>query len=119
VKPARWAAIAVTVLMSLMNLGVLLTASDHDFPVAVVVASSVLAVAGFAAAIGLALRTTWARGSVLAVGALNAVGAVISMIAEREGAFIGLAVSILILALGLLAPGTEARQAATPAPAVR
>ena len=96
----RWAAVAITVLMSLMNLGAALGSGDDKLSVPVVVAIAVLTVAGFAAAIGLAMHTTWGRPAVLAVGALNLLAAIIALFNGGEGAVIGLVVSALILLLG-------------------
>ncbi len=105
-KIIRWAAVAVTVLMSLMNVG-LVFGSDDDIPVAVVVLAVGLGLLGFAAAAGLGARTAWGRPAVLGIGALNLVGAVIALIVGGEGAAIGLVVSALILVLGFLSPDAD------------
>jgi hypothetical protein len=103
----RWAAAAVTVLMSLMNLPIVFEAGSQKIPTAIAWAITVLGVVGIAAAIGLIRRARWGRPAVLAVGALNAVGAVIALINDSEGAVIGLVVSTLILVFGLLTSDTD------------
>jgi hypothetical protein len=103
VKAIRWAAVAATVLMSLMNLPVGLEAAEQDIPVALAWGASALGVLGLVAAAGLARRAPWGRPAVLAVGAVNAAGAVAAVVRDQEGAFVGLAVSAAILVLGAFA----------------
>lgn len=115
----RWAAVAVTVLMSLMNLGAALGSGDDKLSAPILVAIAALAVAGFVAAIGLALRTVWGRPAVLAVGALNLLGAIIALINGGDGAVIGLVVSALILLLGTLSTDAgSARRVGGSAPSL-
>jgi hypothetical protein len=114
-KIVRWAAVAVTILMSLMNLGVALDHGDTDRSAALVTGAVALGAAGLVAAAGLALRARWGRGAVLAVGVANLVGAVAAVAADREGAVIGIAVSLLVLACGALSPaGAPASRASAP-----
>lgn len=110
-KAIRWAAAAVTALMSLMNIPVAFD-RDVDIPTAVAWAATVVGVLGLVAAAGLLRRASWGRPAVLAIGAVNLVGAVVALANEWEGAVIGLVVSLLILGLGFLAD-----RDAAPAPA--
>jgi len=107
-KLVRWAAATVTVLMSLMNLPIAFAAGDQNIPVPIAWAISALGVVGLVAAFGLVRRAPWGRPAVLAVGALNAVGAVIALFTGGVGAIIGLVVSTLILVLGYLTRGPAA-----------
>jgi hypothetical protein len=103
----RWAAVAVTALMSLMNLPMVFEAAEQKIPVPLAWAITVLGFLGIVAAVGLAVRAPWGRPAVLAVGAVNAVGAVIALVTSTEGAVIGLVVSALILVLGFLTSDTD------------
>ena len=103
----RWAAAAVTILMSLMNLPFVVTDGDSDFPLALNAAISLLGVVGIVSAIGLLRRAAWGRPAVLVIGAINLAGAIAASIIGMEGAFIGLVVSSLIVVLGLLTPGDK------------
>jgi hypothetical protein len=111
-KIVRWAAVAVTVLMSLMNLGVVLGGGDERASALLIAVGAVLAATGFASAAGLALRTPWGRPAVIAVGAANLVGAVVALIQGGQGAVIGLVVSALIVLLGILATDPAPARAA-------
>jgi hypothetical protein len=108
-KLFRWAAVAATALMSLMNLPVAFAADEQDIPIVIACAISVLGVLGFVAAGGLIRGVAWGRPAVLAVGAVNAVGAVIALITGGEGATIGLVVSAMILVFGFLADAGASR----------
>jgi hypothetical protein len=103
----RWAAAAVTILMSLLNLPFVVTDGDSDFPMAVNVAISLLGVVGIVSAIGLLRKAGWGRPAVLVIGAINLAGAIAALITGMDGAFIGLVLSSLIVVLGLLTPGDE------------
>jgi hypothetical protein len=117
-KIVRWAAAAVTVLMSLLDLPVAFAAAEENIPVAIAWAISLLGAAGLAAAIGLVLRTDWGRPAVLVVGAVNAVGAVIALVRSQEGAPIGLVLSALILVLGFLATDTDTSRLRASSPSL-
>ena len=103
----RWAAAAVTILMSLMNLPFAVDAGGSNPPPALAWAISLLGVLGIVAAIGLLRRAAWGRPAVLVIGAVNLAGAVAALIMGMEGAVIGLVVSSLIVVLGLLTRGSE------------
>jgi hypothetical protein len=117
-KFVRWAAAAVTILMSLMNLPVAIDAPELKIPAPVAWAITVLGVLGIAAAIGLIVRASWGRSAVLAVGAVNAVGAVIALVTGIEGAVIGLVVSTLILVLGFLTSDADSSRVPASSPSL-
>ena len=117
-KFVRWAAAAVTVLMSLMSLPIAFDAAEQKIPVPIAWAITVLGVLGIVAAIGLVVRASWGRPAVLAVGAVNAVGAVIALVTGAEGAVIGLVVSALILVLGFLTSDTDATRQPVSSPSL-
>jgi len=115
-KIVRWAAAAVTVLMSLMNVGVVLGGPDQKPSTLLVVVALVLGAAGFVAVVAFLRGLSWGRPALLGVGALNLVGGVVALAARSEGAVIGIVVSLLILVLGFLSPGTASapRRASSP-----
>jgi hypothetical protein len=102
VKILKWAAVAVTALFALMNLGAVL-GSDVDTPYRVIAA--VLGVSGAAAAIGLAANQGWGKAAVVAVSALNVVTAIAGLFTDQQGAVIGIVVGGLGVALGALVDG--------------
>jgi predicted ferric reductase len=102
----RWAAFAVTVLFALMNLGAAIDPDQHTW---LRVAGAVLAIAGAAAATGIALNRTWGRPAVIAVGALNVAASLVALVNDEEGFVIGLVVGGLGVLLGALA-GRETEQ---------
>lgn len=108
-KVARWAALP-TLLMGLMNVGAALPAAETDTPVGVNLACAVVGLAGLIAGIALLRGVSWARAAVVAVGALNLIGAVVALIAGWEGAPIGLVLSVA--ALVLIGVGSRGRSAA-------
>jgi hypothetical protein len=114
----RWAAAAVTVLMSLMNLPIAFGRGDDTIPAALAWAITALGVLGIAAAIGLILRARWGRPAVLAVSAVNAAGAVIALVTGGEGAVIGLTVSALSLVLGVLTSDTDTARLPASSPSL-
>ena len=108
----RWAAAAVTILMSLMNLPFAVDAGALNPPPALAWAISVLGVLGIVAAIGLLRRSPWGRLAVLVIGAVNLAAAIAALIIGAEGAVIG-----AIVVLGLLTPGSvQAERVTTPPP---
>jgi len=114
----RWAAAAVTILMSLMNLPFAVDDGGSNFPQALNWSITLLGVLGIVAAIGLLRRAAWARPAVLAIGAVNLAGAIAGLIFGLEGAIIGLVVSSLIVVLGLLTPASDRPQAVAMPPSV-
>ncbi len=110
----RWAAAAVTILMSLMNLPFVVTDGGSDFPLAVNAAISLLGVVGIVSAIGLLRKAPWGRPAVLAIGAINLAGAIAAFVTGMDGAFIGLVVSSLIVVLGLLTSGNKSQHVSPP-----
>ena len=92
----RWAAIAVTALMGLANFGLI----GQDVAGAVKVLGVVLALAALAALVGLATRTSWGRSAAIAIGAINAVTALVGAFTGLDGWPIGLVLSALGVVLG-------------------
>jgi peptidoglycan/LPS O-acetylase OafA/YrhL len=99
-KVIRWAAVAATALISLMNVPIAFGGSDDDIATPFAVVISLVGLAGLVAAFGLARRLPWGRPAVLAIGVLNLAGAVVALANSWEGAAIGLVVSLLVVALG-------------------
>lgn len=107
-KLVRILAIVPLALISLMNIGYPFgTDPKPDVALSIVVVA--LGLAGFVAAFGLARNTSWGVPAALAVGAANVVGAVIAMVADTEGAAIGLGVSSVALVLAFFA-GSRQRE---------
>ena len=109
-KFLRILAIVPLSLVSLMNVGYPL-GTNPEPGVAVTIAVLVLGVAGFAAAFGLAGNATWGIPAALAVAGANVVGAVIALVADSEGALIGLVLSSLALALAFAASAARRKVA--------
>jgi hypothetical protein len=105
-KIVKWAAVAVTGLFVLMNLGAVLE-PDVDTPFRVF--GAVLGLAGAAAAVGLGTSQSWGRAAVIGVGVLNVIGSVVALLADQQGAGIGIVVGGLGAVLGLLA-GPESKR---------
>ncbi|GAB3197810.1 hypothetical protein GCM10027062_10420 [Nocardioides hungaricus] len=101
-KILTWAAVAVTALFTLMNLGAVF---EPDAAIPYRVVAAVLGLAGAAAAVGLATTQTWGKPAVVAVGVLNVVAAIIMVFTGQQGAAIGIVVGGLGAALGALADG--------------
>ncbi len=104
-KLIRWAAVAVTALFALMNLGAALDPEQEGWVRAV---GAPLALAGVVAAVGLARDAGWGRPAVIAVGALNVAGGIAALVADEPGGAIGIVVGGLALILGALS-GQEGR----------
>ena len=109
-KLIRWAAVAVTALFVLMNIGVVV---DPDMDTWIRIVGAGLALVGIPAVIGLAMDLPWGRPAVIGVGALNVAGAVAGIIADLDGGAIGLVVGGLGVVLGAFsAPSQPSRVAA-------
>lgn len=102
----KWAAVAVTALMGLMNLGV---APDDSFGTGWRVAGVVFFVAAAVAVVGLARNLTWGRAAGVAVGAANAVAAFVGAASDIEGWQIGLVVAGLGAVLSALTHATPSK----------
>ncbi len=98
-KIMHWAAIVVLALLTLMNLG----AIGGDSPAGVVIFGIVLGLAGLIALYGMIRRTSWGSMAGLIVCVLNALSAVVGLIAGWDGWQIGLGVSIVALILTAVA----------------
>ena len=101
-KIVRISAIALLALVSLLNVGYPF-GKDPTPAVALAGAVTVLGLAGFVAAFGLARNTTWGLPAVLAVAGVNVAAAIVALVAETEGAIVGLLVSALALVLAFIA----------------
>ena len=107
-KFLTYATATVTVLMALLNLPF---AFDADVAAPLGWLVTLLGVAGLVAAAGLVRRAPWAPWAVTVVAALNVAGALVALVSAREGAVIGLTVSLCGLLLGAACLRPTARQA--------
>jgi hypothetical protein len=105
-KILRYAAAAVTILMSLLNLPFAF-ADGVSPPIGWLV--TLLGVAGIVAAVALLSKANWASWAVTAVGMANLAGAIVALVMNRDGAVVGLVLSTLIIALGLTCVRAPAR----------
>jgi hypothetical protein len=101
---ARWAAVAVTGLMGLANLG--LVTQDN---VGLKIVGPVLALAAVIAIIEFARTKTWGFTAIVGVGAVNLVAAIIGAFAGMDGWPIGLVLSALALVLASVSRPSTAR----------
>jgi len=105
-KILRILAIVPLALISLMNVGYPFgTDPKPDAALAVEVAA--MGIAGLVAAYGLARNTAWGVPAALAVAAVNVAAAVIALVADEEGAAIGLVVSAIALAMAFAVSSTQ------------
>jgi hypothetical protein len=101
----KWAAVAVTLLMGLANLGQI---AQQESNLGLKIYGSILFVAAVVAVVGLVTRRSWGTRAVLAVGVVNLAGAVVGAIAGLEGWPIGLVLSGLAIVLAAVsAPGAR------------
>jgi hypothetical protein len=107
-KLARILAIVPLALVSLFNVGYPF-GTDPKPDLALAVAVAALGLAGFVAAFGLARTTTWGIPAALAVAGVNVVAAIVGLLADSEGAIVGLVISAVALALVFVA-GSGARK---------
>ncbi len=91
----RYAAAIATIIMSLLNLPAGFGNDGTGVPAAVAWLFSVLGVVGIVAAIGLFRSAGWSGPTVLGVGVVNLVGAVVGLAKGWEGSAIGLVLSLL------------------------
>jgi hypothetical protein len=105
---AKWAAIAVTLLMGLANLALV-----GQSTLGLKILGPVLAVAALGAVVGLATQRSWGARAVIAVGAINLVAAIVGAIVGLDGWPVGLVLSGLAIVLAAVSnPGT--RRVVTP-----
>ena len=105
-KLFRILAIVPLALISLMNVGYPF-GTDPKPSVGVAVAVLAMGIAGLVATYGLARNTTWGIPAALVMSAVNVAGAVVALIADEEGAIIGLVVSAVALATAFAASSTQ------------
>jgi hypothetical protein len=99
----KWAAIAVTSLMGLANMG-LLTSSHLGLKIL----GPLLAVAALASVIGLVTRRPWGTRAVIAVGAANLIAATAGALAGVNGWPVGLVLAVLAIVLAAVSnPGSR------------
>src|SRR5215217_6812441 len=94
----RILAILPLALISLMNVGYSF-GTDPKPDALLTIAIAAMGVAGFVAAYGLARNTSWGIPAALAVAGVNVVAAIVALVADTEGAIIGLAISAVALAM--------------------
>jgi hypothetical protein len=105
-KTLRWAAVAVTALFVLMNLGATFDSEQAGW---IRGFGAVAGVLGAIAAVGLARNLPWGNAAVVGVGLLNAGGAFAALIADEDGFVPGIIVAGLAITLGVLADGGRFR----------
>jgi hypothetical protein len=105
---AKWAAIAVTFLMGLANLGQIAQSN-----LSLKVLGPVLGVAALAAIVGLATRRPWGARAVIAVGAANLVLGAVGAIVGLHGWPVGVVLAGLAIVLTAVAD-PAARRVVTP-----
>jgi hypothetical protein len=97
----KWAAIAVTSLMGLANIG--LIASSH---LSLKILGPVLAVAAVISVIGLLTKRAWGTRAVIAVGVANLIAAIAGALAGVSGWPVGMVLSGLAIVLAAVSsPG--------------
>ena len=102
VKLVRILAIVPITIVSLFNIGYMF-GGDPKPDTALAVLVLVLGLAGFGAGFGLARNSTWGIPAALAVAGVNVVAAIVALVADTEGAIIGLAISAVALAMVFVA----------------
>jgi len=105
-KLVRILAIVPLALISLMNVGYSFGA-DPKPDVAIAIAVAAMGLAGFVAAYGLARNTSWGIPAALLVAGVNVAAAVIGLVADEEGAIIGLVISAIALVLAFAAGAVQ------------
>jgi hypothetical protein len=115
VRTIRYTAAAATILMSLMNLPFAVDDGGQGLPTPVAWLISLLGVVGLVAAVALIARRSWGPPAVIAVGAVNLVGAVFGLATGVDGAVIGLVVSALGTGLGIASARLGTRPGLTTA----
>jgi uncharacterized membrane protein (UPF0136 family) len=105
-KLVRILAILPLALISLMNIGYPF-GTDPKPDVALAIAVMAMGLAGFVAAYGLARNTTWGIPAALAMAGINVAAAVIALVADEEGAIVGLVVSAIALTFAFAAGATQ------------
>jgi hypothetical protein len=105
-KLLRILAIIPLALISLMNIGYSF-GTDPKPDVLLAVAVAVMGVAGLVAVYGVARNTRWGIPAALAVAGVNVAAAILAMVADEEGAVIGLVVSAIALALAFAAGSAQ------------
>jgi len=109
-KHIRWAAVAVTALFALMNLG---AAVDSELAGWLRGVGAVVALAGIVAAVALARNADWGRPAVIAVGVLNVAGGIAALVSDESAGAVGIVVGALAVVLGFLSGPAGRSQLAT------
>ncbi len=92
----KWAAVVVTLLMGLANLG----QTAQDVSVALKVLGVVLGLAALVAVVGVLARRRWGAAAIIAIGAGNLGAAIIGAVAGVDGWPIGLVLAALGIVFG-------------------
>ncbi len=105
----KWAAIGVTLLMGLANLGQI----SQDLNVGWKVVGLVLALAAVVAVAGFVVRASWGTAAIIAIGAANLVAAIVAAVAGVDGWPLGLVLAALGIVFGAVyAPAARSAVAA-------
>ncbi|GAA3193097.1 hypothetical protein ACFO1B_04425 [Dactylosporangium siamense] len=110
-RTIRYTAALATVVMSLMNLPFALDDGGAGLAMPVRILVSLLGLLGLGAAVALLAKASWGAAAVVAIGAVNLVGAVVSVAAGMEGGLIGLTVSLVMTGLAVAALVLQGRAA--------
>jgi hypothetical protein len=102
-KLVRILAVVPLALISLMNVGYAFGTDDSKPDAALAIAVVAMGLAGLVAAFGLARNTSWGIPAALAMAGVNVASAVIALVADAEGAIIGLVISAVALVLAFVA----------------
>lgn len=104
----KWAAVGVTGLMGLANLGQI----AQDVNAGWKILGLALAFAAIVAVVGIIARRSWGAAAVIATGAANLLAAILGAVTGLDGWPIGLVLSALGIVLGVFYP-TTTRSAVT------
>jgi len=114
-KTVRYIAAIATLIMSLLNVPIAFDDGGAGIPKPLAYLVTLLGALGIGVAVALPAKVSWAPPAVVAVGALNLIGAVAALVMGSEGGVIGLVLSVIIVGLGVATmrlPGRRAPQAA-------
>ena len=106
-KTLRILAIVPLALISLMDVGAPTGGTDMNLAASIAVVA--MGVAGLAAVVGVAWNKAWGIPAALTMAGVNMVGGIVAVVADSEGAVIGLTVSTLALVFAALAAGSLRR----------
>jgi peptidoglycan/LPS O-acetylase OafA/YrhL len=108
-KTVRYTAAIATIVISLLNLPIAFDDGGQGLPKALAYLITLLGVLGIAAGVGLLANQSWGPTAAVAIGAVNLIGAIIALIQDRDGAIIGLVLSLIVTGLGLASLRLQSR----------